>query len=341
MRALVTGATGFIGGAVARELVNHGWDVRCLVRPTADTTPLAGLGIDLALGDIRDRSAVAAALPGCDAVFHLAALYSFDPRHRRALYEVNVGGTVTVLECARAAAVRRVVYTSTVGAIGLRSDGQAADESVLAAPNHLVNDYKRSKFLAEREALRMASEGLDVVIVNPSAPVGPGDARPTPTGMVLLRFLRRQLPVYAATGLNLIAVEDVAAGHRLAWERGRAGERYILGNRNFTLKELLHLLADLTGLPAPRRQSPYWLNWLAAALVETGQARLLRRTPALTVGEVRMSRWYMFFDSSKAMRELGLPQTPVQAALERAVAWFVEHGYVARPPRVGLEGALV
>ncbi|MBI3954058.1 MAG: NAD-dependent epimerase/dehydratase family protein [Chloroflexi bacterium] len=335
MRALVTGATGFIGGAVARELLAHGWEVRCLARPAADLTNLEGLDAELARGDVRERPAVAAAVQGCDAVFHVAALYSFDPRQRRAIHDVNVGGTLNVLECARAAGVCRVVYTSTSGTIGLRHDRRPAGEGEPLTPAHLVNDYKRSKYQAEQQALRLARGGLDVVIVNPTAPVGPGDVKPTPTGMVLVRFLRRQMPAYADTGLNIVDVADVAAGHRLAFEQGRSGERYILGNRNLALAELLRLLAGLTGLPAPRLKSPYWMSWLAAALSEAVQARLLRRAPALTLGEVRMSRWHMFYDASKAVRELGLPQSPVEDALCRAVEWFVQRGYAPRPPRVG------
>jgi dihydroflavonol-4-reductase len=260
-------------------------------------------------------------------VFHCAADYRLYVRDPREIYASNVEGTRNVLRTAAEAGVARVVYTSSVGTLGLDRNGQPANEETPVAPADMVGHYKRSKFMAERVAQEWALQGLPLVIVNPSTPVGELDAKPTPTGQILVRFLNRRMPAYVETGLNLVDVRDVAEGHLLAADKGRVGERYILGHRNMTLKEILDTLARLSGLPAPRLRVPHWIP-LAVAAVDTSLARLVGRTPEIPIEGVRLSRHRMFFDAGKAVRELGLPQTPIEEALERAVRWFRENGYV-------------
>jgi dihydroflavonol-4-reductase len=333
MRTLVTGATGFVGAHLARALVGRGVAVRCLVRPAAPAGRrvdlLAALPVELAPGDLREPASLRAAVAGCDVVYHCAADYRlFTPGASdvREMTASNVSGTDNLLAACAEAGVGRVVYTSSVGALGLAADGRPADESTPASLDAMIGTYKRSKYQAERIAERWAARGLPVVIVNPSTPVGEGDVKPTPTGQMVVDFLRRKFPAYVDTGLNLIDVRDVAAGHLLAADKGRPGERYILGHRNMTLKEILDALARLTGLPSPRVRVPHWLP-LAAAHVAGAAARLTGRPPRVTPEAVRMSRHVMFFDAGKAVRELGLPQSPIEPALARAVEWFESHGY--------------
>jgi len=335
MRALVTGATGFVGGHVARALVARGVEVRCLVRPESRSRGrshwrhdnLAGLPVEIAPGDLTDRPSLDAAVAGCEQVFHCAADYRLGGGDVAGMVAVNVGGTESLLAAAARAGVGRVVHTSSVGTLGHRADGGPADEETPVSIDDMVGAYKRTKFAAERTAEAWAARGLPVVIVNPSTPVGEGDWKPTPTGRMILDFLQRGYPAYVDTGLNLIDVRDVAQGHLLAAEKGRVGERFILGCRDMTLKEILDALSALTGIPAPRRRVPHWLP-LAASCVEEGLARLSGRPARFTPEAVRMSRQRMFFDAGKAVRELGLPQTPVEEALARAVAWFTDNGYV-------------
>jgi dihydroflavonol-4-reductase len=327
MPVLVTGATGFIGHHVARQLLARGHRVRALVRPSSRRENLAGLDLELVTGDLQDPASLRAAAAGCPQVYHVAADYRLGAPDPESLYRSNVDGTRNLLEAAAAAGVERVVYTSSVGALGIPADGTPGTEATPVGLNDMIGVYKRSKFLAEQEALRFAREGVPVVIVNPSTPVGPADLKPTPTGQIVVDFLNGRMPAYVDTGLNLVAVEDVARGHLLAAERGQVGEKYILGNRNMTLREILEALARITGRPAPTVRIPYGFA-LAAAFLENGLARLLRREPAIPLEGVRMARKKMFFDSSKAVGELGLPQTPVEDALARAVGWFRDHGYV-------------
>jgi dihydroflavonol-4-reductase len=343
MKALVTGATGFVGAHLARALLGRGAAVRCLVRPAGRAGRrvdlLAGLPVELAPGDLREPGSLRAAVAGCDVVYHCAADYRLFTPDPGEMMASNVTGTDNLLTACAAAGVGRVVYTSSVGALGLASGGRSADECTPATLDAMIGPYKRSKYQAERVAEQWAARGLPVVIVNPSTPVGEGDVKPTPTGQMVVDFLRRRFPAYVDTGLNLIDVRDVAEGHLLAAERGRPGERYILGNRNMTLKEILDVLSGLTGLPSPRLRVPHWLP-LAAAHLTTAAARLTGRSPRVTPEAVRMSRYRMFFDAGKAVRELGLPQSPIEAALERAVAWFQSHGYVPEPvSRREAEGA--
>ena len=328
MRAFITGATGFIGGNLVRLLLEEGHTVRCLARKGSDRRNLAGLPAELIEGDLDDRGQLKDALEGCDAVFHVAALYSLWAREREAIYRANVAGTENLLAAARAAGVKRFVHTSSVAAIGVPAPGTLGDERLETSLPELVGDYKKSKYLAERAARAAARDGLDVVIVNPSTPVGARDVKPTPTGEIILRFLQGRMPAYVHTGLNLIDVEDVARGHLLAWERGRTGERYILGNRNVTLREMLEMLAAIAGRPAPRIAIPHAIPLAVAFVDEMILARFFGKRPQVSFSSVQMSRKSMYYDASKAVRELGLPQRPIERALEKAVDWFERHGYV-------------
>jgi len=327
--AFVTGASGFVGANLVRALLERGWRVRALVR--GDAPSLASLGVALVRGDLFDPG-LAGAMRGSDAVFHVAATYSLWRRDRDAVVRANVEGTRSVLAAARAAGVPRTVHTSSVAAIGVRADGAPADETYQSPPSRLVGTYKRSKYYAEAAARRAFEDGQDVVIVSPATPVGPWDAKPTPTGEILVRFLSGRMPAYADTGLNLIDVRDVAAGHILAFERGVAGERYILGHENLTLRALLERLAAIAGRPAPRIRLPLAIPLAYAALGEYVLARV-GITPDVSVESVRMARQRMFYSAEKAVRELGLPQSPVTDALRDAVTWFEDHGYVARDSR--------
>ena len=328
MRVLVTGATGFVGGNLARELWDRGYEVRALARPGSNTLTTEGTGIHRVEGDILVKESLDRAMAGCSAVFHCAAAYTFWSRDPQGVRRSNVEGTVNVLECAAAAGVERVVHTSTVSTIGIPRDGSLGDEWTPLTPQALHGHYKKSKFEAEQEVLRLAEKGVPVVVVNPTAPVGPWDVKPTPTGKIILDFLRRKIPAYLATGLNLVDVADVSAGHILALERGRNGERYILGNRNVTLKEMFAMLSSITGLSAPRVRLPYWLVVGAGYAEQAVSAGLLRREPLIPVEGVVASKKPAWVSSQRAISELGLPQSPVERALERSAEWFTAHGYV-------------
>lgn len=327
MKALLTGASGFIGGHVLDALLEAGAAVRCLVRETSPRQNLDGKPVEIETGDLRDSASLERATAGCDAVYHCAADYRFFAADTRELYDSNVGGTRNVMRAAASAGVGKVVYTSSVGALGLHADGSPANETTPVSLDDMVGHYKRSKYLAERVAEQWADKGLPVVIVNPSAPVGDGDLKPTATGKMILDFLNRKVPAYVDTGLNLVDVRDVALGHLLAAEKGQVGEKYILGNRDMTLAEIFQTLSEITDLPAPRVQLPHWVPLTFAAL-ETGFSRLVNRQPNVPLEAVKLARYRMFFDASKAVRELGMPQTPVEQSLQRAVVWFRENGYV-------------
>lgn len=328
MKVLVTGTSGFVGGAVARELVRSGYDVRVLMRPAADRRNVRDLPVEIYDGDVRDLSSLRRATAGCAQVYHVAALYKLWVRYKREIYECNVTGTNNVLQAAQESNVERVIYTSSVATLGVAGDGTPGSESTPVSLADMVGHYKRSKFLAEQVALRYAREGLPVVIVNPSTPVGVGDVKPTPTGKLIVDFLNGKMPGYVDTGLNLVDVEDVARGHLLAADNGQVGEKYILGHENLTLQQILGLLAEITGRSAPRFKVPYALA-LGAAYADAALARLVPgREPFAPPVGVKLSRKKMFFDSSKAVRTLGLPQTPVREALRKAVQWFQENGYV-------------
>ncbi len=328
MKTLVTGTTGFLGAALLRELIADGRDVRVLVRPGADRSNIEGLDAEVVTGDVRDRDSLAAALQGCEVLYHAAAYYSLWSRDKRTMYDINVQGTRNILEAAMTENVRKVVYTSTVGCIGLWPDGRPADEQTPLDPAILCNDYKLSKYQAEQAALEFAGRGLPVVVVNPSAPVGPWDIKPTPTGKLILDFINGKMPAYLDTGLNLIDVRDCARGHLLAEQKGTVGERYILGNRNLSLHEILLALEKITGIPAPRIKMPYWVAYAAGWICETVSDVITHQPPAVPLGGVKMAKHKMYFDPSKAVRELGLPQNSVVGALEDAVQWMKEHGMV-------------
>lgn len=327
--ALVTGATGFIGSHVALHLIAKGWRVRALRRSTPLSPDLGKLDVEWCSGDIRNFDQVHSAMAGCEAVFHVAADYRLWTRNPEEIYETNVAGTVNVLRVALRHRVERVVYTSSVGALGSRPDGKPADETTPVRLEDMVGHYKRSKFLAEREAERFSKQGLPVIMVHPSTPVGPGDHKPTPTGKIIVDFLNGRMPAFLDTGLNLIHVSDVAEGHLLALERGRDGEKYILGNRNLTLAEIFALLERVSGVPAPRFRLPYY-PILGVGYVLEMLSRATGREPLVPLEGVKMARKFMFFEASKAVCELELPQTPVELALAQAVAWFRERGYVYR-----------
>ena len=333
MVALVTGSTGFVGSHVARLLVDRGEKVRLLVRKSSRVENLTALDARLAerfVGDLTDPASLKEAVKGCDTLYHVAADYRLWARDPQELYRANVEGSRQLMAAARDAGMTRIVYCSTVGALGIPHDGSSGNEETPVSESNMIGHYKRSKFQAERVVQQFAQEGLPVVIVNPSTPVGEQDLKPTPTGQIIVDFLNRRLPAYVDTGLNLVDVRDVAMGMLLAAEHGVPGQRYILGNENFTLKQMLELLADITGLPAPRVQMPYGVAWLAVGIENLIVSGLLRRTPAHPFEGVKMARHKMFFDPSKAVRELGMPQSPVRTALERAVEWFRANGYVTR-----------
>ena len=325
MTTLVTGATGFLGSAIVRELLNDGRQVRVLVRKGADTRNICGLDLEIANGDLCDPESLDTALKGCQSLYHAAAYYSLWDKDKRLIYDINVEGTRNILQSAQNQGVEKVVYTSTVGCIGLSANGLPNDESTPLDPLSLSNDYKKSKYEAELIALDFASRGLPIVIVNPSTPVGPRDIKPTPTGKIILDFLHRKMPAYLDTGLNLIDVNDCARGHILAEQKGTSGERYILGNQDMSLKEILDALEKITGLKAPQFKLPYWVAYSAGWTCEMVSNYLTKQPPAVPLAGVKMAKYFMYFDSSKAIRELGLPQNPVRNALSAAVSWFREN----------------
>ncbi|MCZ6689097.1 MAG: NAD-dependent epimerase/dehydratase family protein [Planctomycetota bacterium] len=327
MKALVTGGTGFVGASLVRELIAQSWEVRALVRKESPGGNLEGLEVERIQGDLLDPTSLEKAMKGCDALFHCAAHYALWTPKPDLLYESNVTGTANILEVAGNLGIERIVYTSTVAAVGRPENGSLGTEEHFVNPDKAVGHYKRSKVLAEQKVREAAGNGLPVITVNPSAPVGPFDIKPTPTGQMILDFVRGKVPAYMDTGLNLVDVRDVARGHILALEKGRPGERYILANRNMTLKEIFDLLGTLTGIPSPRVRLPYFVALAAAFFDEAITGRVLGRTPRVTVSGVRMTKNKMWYDASKAIRELGFRQSPVEQALRDAVDWFRQNGY--------------
>jgi dihydroflavonol-4-reductase len=323
---LVTGGTGFVGRAVVEQLLAAGRKVRVLVRNPKHPA-LAGLAVETTIGDLRDRESLERALGGCTHLFHVAADYRLWVPDPAAMYAVNVDGTRQLLEAAAAQGLNRVVYTSTVGTLGNPGDGTPGTEDTPVSISDMVGHYKRSKFLAEGVALDFARRGLPLVVVNPSTPVGPWDSRPTPTGLMIVDFLKRRMPAYLETGLNLIHVRDVARGHVLAEAQGQIGEKYILGNENLSLSQIFQLLAEITGLPAPAVKLPYWPVLGLSYLDEFWATYIRRRPPRMPVAAIRMAKKFMYFDNRKARQYLGLTVTPVRQALAEAVTWFQERGY--------------
>jgi len=328
MLVFVTGATGFLGSHVARVLGDQGADLRLLVRPTSNLKNLEGLKAETATGDLRDAASLEKAMSGCEAVFHVAADYRLWVRDPDEMYRSNVGGTRAILDAARKNGVRRVVHTSSVATIGFLSGGRVADEDSPVSLADMIGPYKRSKFMSEQVALEAGRSGMNVVTVNPTTPVGEQDVKPTPTGRIVLDFLRRKFPAYVETGLNLVDVKECARGHLAAFERGRSGERYILGGENLTLKQTLDKLGQITGLRSPTVKLPYVVAFAAGVVDEAITGWLLNREPRATIDTVRIGRKMMFASSAKAERELGWKIVPVEDALRRAVKWFRTNGYV-------------
>jgi dihydroflavonol-4-reductase len=327
MLIFVTGATGFVGSHVARVLAEQGAQLRLLVRPASDLRNVQGLAADLVQGDLRDSACLQKAVTGCDAVFHVAADYRLWVRDPAQMYRSNVEGTRAILDAARNGAVRRVVYTSSVATMGFMRNGHPANENSPASLADMIGHYKQSKFLAEEVALHAGRSGMDVVVVNPTTPVGERDIKPTPTGRIIVDFLKRKFPAYVDTGLNLVDVRECARGHVAALEKGSSGERYILGGENLTLKQILDRLAAITGLPSPKTRVPYTVALAAGVVDQFVTGHLFRGEPRATVEAVRMSRKKMFVSSEKAERELGWQPVLVTDALGRAVDWFRANGY--------------
>ena len=338
MTTLVTGATGFVGWHVARLLAEKGDSVRVLLRPTSQSRVLEGLNVDRAFGDLREPSSLRKALEGVSRVFHVAADYRLWAKNPGEIYESNVAGTRNLMEVSRQSGVERFVYTSSVATIAVPEHGRLPDEQTEARLDQMIGHYKRSKFMAEQEVRQAAAKGFPAVVVNPTTPVGPGDWKPTPTGRIIVDFLNGRMPAYVDTGLNVVGVEDVAAGHCLAAERGCTGERYILGERNMTLKEILDVMAGVTGRPAPRVRMPYAVA-LAAGYTESLLCSVFGREPRIPLEGVRMAKHRMFVDSSRAVRELGFRPAGVESAIGRAVRWYINNGYVAKSQLRSLEVA--
>ena len=332
MKCFVTGGSGFVGANLVHELMARGHEVKALLRENSDRRGLEGAIYESVPGDLSDRGALLRGMKGCDWCFHVAASYHLWLKDYAPMYAANVEGTRNVLEAAAQAGCTRIVYTSTVGCIGLPVDRNGrvipTDETSLSSLERMSNHYKRSKWQAEQVALKLAANGKPIVIVNPSAPIGPRDVKPTPTGKVIVDFLNRAMPAYLDTGLNWVHVKDVAVGHILAAEKGRIGERYILGNAegNWTFQQALAVLSNITGLAAPRFKVPYFVA-LGAAHVDETISSFTGKEPKAPLAGVRMAKYKMFFDPAKAIKELGLPQTPPHQALEDAVKWFRQNNY--------------
>ncbi|TKB85431.1 MAG: NAD-dependent epimerase/dehydratase family protein [Nitrospira sp.] len=326
MKALVTGATGFVGAAVVRALIKAGVEVRVLARRDSDFSNLQQFKIDGAYGDLRDKESLRKALAGCQQLYHVAAHYALWARNPTIFYDVNVTGTKNLLEAARDVGTGRIVYCSTIGAIGLPPDGGLGTEETPVSLEQMAGHYKRSKYLAEQEVLKLAKQGLPVVIVNPSAPVGEGDVKPTPTGQMIVEFMKGRMPAYIETGMNIVDVDDVAAGHLLAMQKGRIGERYILGTKNLMLREVFGILSRLTGVKMPSVKLPRELI-LPLAYLNLAFSWVTGIPPRIPLEGVKMAKYKMHYDCSKAIRELGIPQTPPDVALEKAVRWFRDHKY--------------
>jgi len=327
MLAFVTGATGFVGSHVARALTEQGADLRLLVRAKSDPRNIEDLQAERVVGDLREPASLEKAMSGCDVVFHVAADYRFWVPDPEQMFRANLEGTRAILNAANKNAVRRVVYTSSVATMGFTANGHPADENSPVSPGNMIGPYKQSKFLAEQAAMEAGRSGMDVVVVNPTTPVGERDIKPTPTGRIIVDFLKKKFPAYVDTGLNLVDVQECARGHVTALEKGRSGERYILGGENLTLKQILDKLATITGLRSPKLRVPYVVALATGVVDEVVTGKILGREPRATIDAVRMGRKKMFVSSAKAERELGWKQVPVDDALRRAVQWFRANGY--------------
>jgi len=326
MTTLVTGAAGFLGSHVTRQLVARGESVRVLMRPSSNNRAISDLSLEYVTGDLRDPASLERAMNGVKRVFHVAADYRLWAKHPQEIYDSNVGGTKNLLAAAKNAGIEQLVYTSTVATIAVDRP-ELPNEFTDAKLEEMIGHYKRSKWMAEQEVLRAAKEGLPAIVAMPTTPVGPWDWKPTPTGKIILDFLNGKMPGYVETGLNFVGVEECAAGHLLASEKGKVGERYLLGAENLTLKGLLDVLAEITGLRAPAMKIPHGVA-LGVAYVESAFSRLVGKEPQIPVEGVKIAQHKMFVDCSRAKRELGFQPGPVAAALERAVRWYQANGYV-------------
>lgn len=327
MRVFITGATGFVGGHVARAYASEGASLRLLTRKTSRLDSLAGIDAETVVGDLREPEKLRTALTGCDALVHVAADYRLWVRDPAQMYAANVDGTRELLRIAREVAVQRVVYTSSVATMGFKSDGSIVNEETAVSLADMIGPYKRSKFLGEQEAIQAAQAGQHVMILNPTTPIGPGDAKPTPTGRIVVDFLNKKFPAYVDTGLNLVDVGEVARMHVVALEKGTPGERYILGGENLTLKQILDRMSSITGLPSPTMKVPHAVAMAFAFFDESFTGRLLGKEPRATVEAVRMGQKTMFASSAKAERDLGFKVLPVYHALRAAIEWFITNGY--------------
>ena len=330
MKVFLTGATGFVGSHVARSYAAAGADLRLLTRSTSNTAALKGIKADLIIGDLRNAESLRTAMRGCEALVHVAADYRLWVTDPQSMYAANVDGTRELLRLAREEGVAKVVYTSSVATMGFKADLTIVDETTPVSVKDMIGHYKRSKYMAEQEAIAAAQAGQHVMILNPTTPIGPGDAKPTPTGRIVVDFLNRKFPAYVDTGLNLVDVSEVARMHVVALEQGRPGERYILGGENLTLKQILDRMSTITGLPSPTTKVPHAVAMAFAFCDETITGKLRGKEPRATVEAVRMGRKYMFASSAKAERELGFQVLPIYNALRSAIEWFVAHGYA--PP---------
>jgi dihydroflavonol-4-reductase len=327
MKAFVTGATGFVGSHVARALAEQGADLRLLIRSTSRTDNIVDLPAELAMGDLRKPESLKIAMSGCDFVFHVAADYRFWVRNPEEMYQANVEGTRAIIRAAHESGVQRVIYCSSVATMGFKQTGEIVNEDTAVSLEEMIGHYKRSKYMAEHVALEAGRNGANVVVVNPTTPIGEFDIKPTPTGRIVVDFLKKNFPAYVDTGLNLADVKEVARGHVLAMEKARPGERYILGGENLTLKQILDKLGEITGLPSPTMKVPHGLAMAFAACDQFFTGIVMGKEPRATLEAVKMGRKKMFASSEKAERELGYRVVPVENALRRAVSWFQTHGY--------------
>ena len=331
VRVFITGATGFVGGHVARQYAAEGASLRLLTRQTSRLDSLSGIEAEMVKGDLREPEKLRTAITGCDALIHVAADYRLWVRDPKQMYAANVDGTRELLKLAREVGVPRVVYTSSVATMGFKSDGTIVNEETPVSLADMIGHYKRSKFLGEQEAIKAARTGQHVMILNPTTPIGPGDAKPTPTGRIIVDFLNKKFPAYVDTGLNLVDVAEVARMHLVALDRGTPGERYILGGENLTLKQILDRMSAITGLPSPTRKVPHSVAMTFAFFDETITGKLRGKEPRATVEAVRMGKKMMFACSTKAERDLGFKIVPIYPALRAAIDWFIAHGYAPQP----------
>jgi dihydroflavonol-4-reductase len=331
VRVFITGATGFVGGHVARQYAAEGASLRLLTRQTSRLDSLIGINAEMVKGDLREPEKLRSALTGCDALVHVAADYRLWVRDPEQMYAANVDGTRELLKLAREVGIQRVVYTSSVATMGFKADGTIVNEDTPVALSEMIGHYKRSKFLGEQATIQAAKAGQHVMILNPTTPIGAGDAKPTPTGRIIVDFLNRKFPAYVDTGLNLVDVDEVARMHIVALDRGTPGERYILGGENLTLKQILDRMSAITGLPSPKMKVPHAVAMAFAFFDENFTGKLRGKEPRATVEAVRMGKKMMFASSAKAERELGFQVLPVYPALRAAIDWFVAHGYAPAP----------